>query len=410
MASLWDTKDGKEAINIGKGHPRPSLLPLSAMAAAAAAAAARPGAATALLQYGRMQGSEDLTALLITWLRDAVGRGEELQPENVLITTGSGPALDLILHLFTSPGDAVFCDSPGYFLAFPSFRDCGLRVVDVPTDGAGMDVEAVAARCAAGEVPRVVYTVPIGANPTGATMTDDRRRRLVELARQYGFFIVADEVYQLLTYDGGAAPPSLAQFDTDPYRRVVFAVNSFSKLLGPGLRLGWVEAGAAQVARLVGAGAIQSGGGLNPFTSAVAAELFRSGAAQRHVVAVRDAYAASATVLCDALDAELPPVLGGATCFRYLRPSGGFFVFVRLAPGVDTEEVLRAYAPAAGVVFFAGRHFASGAPGGEAYAHALRVCFAFLDAAPLREGVRRLAAALKAYMADHPELVGVPAA
>ncbi|KAK1869489.1 hypothetical protein I4F81_011965 [Pyropia yezoensis] len=331
-----------------------------------------------------MQGSEDLTALLITWLRDAVGRGEELQPENVLITTGSGPALDLILHLFTSPGDAVFCDSPGYFLAFPSFRDCGLRVVDVPTDGAGMDVEAVAARCAAGEVPRVVYTVPIGANPTGATMTDDRRRRLVGLARQYGFFIVADEVYQLLTYDGGAPPPSLAQFDTDPDRRVV--------------------------ARLVGAGAIQSGGGLNPFTSAVVAELFRSGAAQRHVVAVRDAYAASATVLCDALDAELPPVLGGATCFRYLRPSGGFFVFVRLASGVDTEEVLRAYAPAAGVVFFAGRHFASGAPGGEAYAHALRVCFAFLDAAPLREGVRRLAAALKAYMADHPELVGVPAA
>lgn len=409
MASLWDKKDVQDVINIGKGHPNPSLLPLSAMTAAFAAAAERPGAATALLQYGRMQGSEELIALLIAWLRDAVGRGDELQPENVLITTGSGPALDYILHLFTSAGDTVFADSPGYFLAFPSFRDCGLRVVDVPTDGDGMDVEAVAAKCAAGDVPRVVYTVPIGANPTGATMTDDRRRRLVGLARQYGFLILADEVYQLLTYDGGAAPKSLAQFDTDPDNRVVFAVNSFSKLLGPGLRLGWVETGPAHVARMVAAGAIQSGGGLNPFTSAVVAEMFRSGDAQRHVVAVRDAHTATAAVLCAALDEALPPVVG-ASGYRYRRPNGGFFIFVRLAPGVDTEVLLKEYAPREGVVFFAGRHFASGAPGGEAFTNALRVCFAFLDGARLREGVRRLAAALMAYMADHPELVGVPAA
>lgn len=409
MSSLWDKKDGQDAINIGKGHPKTSLLPLPAMAAAAAAAANRPGAATTLLQYGRMQGSEDLIALLIAWLRDAVGRGEELQPENVLITTGSGPALDFILHLFTSAGDAIFCDSPGYFLAFPSFRDCGLRVVDIATDAEGMDVGAVAAKCAAGEVPRVVYTVPIGNNPTGATMSDDRRRRLVELAHKYGFLIIADEVYQLLTYDGAPPPKSLAQFDTDPDNRVVFAVNSFSKLLGPGLRLGWVEAGPAHVARLVAAGAIQSGGGLNPFTSAVVAELFRSGDAQRHVVAVRDAYTASVTALCDSLDAALSPLLGDAG-FTYLRPAGGFFIFVRLAAGVDTEVLLKEYAPRAGVVFFAGRHFASGAPGGAGYTNALRLCFAFLDEEPLREGVRRLAAALKAYMADHPELVGVPAA
>lgn len=409
MSSLWDKQDGQEVINIGKGHPKTSLLPLPAITAAFAAAAARPGAATALLQYGRMQGSEDLTAQLIAWLREAVGRGDELQPENVLITTGSGPALDYILHLFTSAGDTVFADSPGYFLAFPSFHDCGLRIVDIATDEHGMDVEAVAAKCAAGDVPRVIYTVPIGANPTGATMTDERRLRLVELARQYGFLIIADEVYQLLTYDGAPAPKSLAQFDTDPGNRVVFAVNSFSKLLGPGLRLGWVEAGPAHVARLVAAGAIQSGGGLNPFPSAVVAEMFRSGDAQRHVVAVREAYTASASTLCDALDTELPPVVGAAG-YQYLRPTGGFFIFVRLAPGVDTEVLLKEYAPRTGVVFFAGRHFASGAPGGQAFTNALRVCFAFLDEAPLREGVRRLAAALKAYMADHPELVGVEAA
>ncbi|GAB0488845.1 hypothetical protein MMPV_000056 [Pyropia vietnamensis] len=408
MSSLWDKKDGQEVINIGKGHPKTSLLPLPAITAAFAAAAARPGAATALLQYGRMQGSEDLIALLIAWLRETVGRGDELQPENVLITTGSGPALDYILHLFTSAGDTVFADSPGYFLAFPSFHDCRLRIVDIPTDEHGMDVEAVAAKCAAGDVPRVIYTVPIGANPTGATMTDERRQRLVELARQYGFLIIADEVYQLLTYDGAPAPKSLAQFDSDPDNRVVFAVNSFSKLLGPGLRLGWVEAGPAHVARLVAAGAIQSGGGLNPFPSAVVAEMFRSGDAQRHVVTVRETYTASASTLCDALDAELPPVVGAAG-YRYLRPTGGFFVFVRLAPGVDTEVLLKEYAPQTGVVFFAGRHFASGAPGGQAFTNALRVCFAFLDEAPLREGVRRLAAALKAYMADHPELVGVAA-
>lgn len=408
MASLWDKKDGQEVVNIGKGHPRTSLLPLPAMAAAFAAAAARPGAPTALLQYGRMQGSEDLTALLIAWLRAAVGRGEELTPANVLITTGSGPVLDAILHLFTSPGEAVFADSPGYFLAYPSFRDCRLRVVDIPTDAAGMDVEVVAAKCAAGEVPRVVYTVPIGANPTGATMTDARRQRLVELARQYGFLIIADEVYQLLTYDGLPPPKSLAQFDTDPDRRVVFAVNSFSKLLGPGLRLGWVEAGPAHIARLVASGAIQSGGGLNPFTSAIVAEAFRSGDAPRHVVAVREAYTASSVVLCAALDAALPTAVG-PTGYRYLSPTGGFFIFVRLAPGVDTEVLLRDYAPRAGVVFFAGRHFASGAAGGPTYGNALRLCFAFLDDSALREGVGRLAAALKAYMEDHPELAGVAA-
>jgi len=409
MASLWDKKDVSDVINIGKGHPKTSLLPLDGISKAFAAAAARPGAETTLLQYGRMQGSEDLITLLIAWLRDAVGRGDELQPENVLITTGSGPALDYILHLFTAPGDTVFADSPGYFLAFPSFADCGLRVVDIPTDGGGMDVEAVAAKCAAGEVPRVIYTVPIGANPTGATMTDERRRRLVELARQYGFFIVADEVYQLLTYDGAAAPKSLAQFDTDPEKRVVFAVNSFSKLLGPGLRLGWVEAGPAAIRRMVASGAIQSGGGLNPFPSAVVAEMLRSGDAQRHVATVRQAYTASSAVLCDALDAELTPVLG-ADGFRYVRPTGGFFVFVRLARAVDTEVLLQTYAKEEGVVFFAGRHFASGMAGGEGFTNALRVCFAFLDEAALRAGVARLARALKAYVADHPEVAGVAAA
>lgn len=142
------------------------------------------------MQYGLMQGNIRLREQIAEWVAHEANRPTAKQSaDEILITTGSGPALSVICHLFSKPGDTIFVDSPGYFLAYYTFKDCDLQVVDIPTDEFGMDVDAMEEQLRSGVRPSLVYTVPIANNPTGVSMSEERKERLLELSREYGFKI-----------------------------------------------------------------------------------------------------------------------------------------------------------------------------------------------------------------------------
>lgn len=177
-------------INLGKGHPNPRLLPLSHIRESFEAVSSRADAAVGLLQYGRMQGNERLCEAIAGWMGRRGGEGGRApRSEEILVTTGSGPGFATIAQLFTRAGDVVLVDDPGFFLMYSTVEDCGLRAIGVRTDERGMDVGRVEELVRGGVRPRLVYTVPFANNPTGVGMSDERKRRLVELAREFGFKI-----------------------------------------------------------------------------------------------------------------------------------------------------------------------------------------------------------------------------
>ena len=198
------------------------------------------------------------------------------------MTAGASQALDLICTLYTQPGDVVFVEEPSYFLALRIFADHRLRVVGVPTDAEGLRIDALE-ELLRQQRPAFLYTIPTHQNPAGFTLPLARRRRLVELAQQHGFLVVADEVYHLLSY-GAPPPPPLASWAATG---AVLALGSFSKILAPGLRLGWLQAAPEHIHRLVTSGLLDSGGGLNPFTSGLVRVALERGWQEEHLGRLR---------------------------------------------------------------------------------------------------------------------------
>lgn len=143
-----------------------------------------------MMQYGRMQGPEALCQGISDWISNSCDRNDNLPaPENILITNGSAQGMALVTQLYSRPGQFVFVDSPGYFLAYFTFVDCRLSVVNIPTDEHGMKTDVVEQLLQQGKVPSLLYTVPIANNPSGVSMSEDRKKKLVQLAREYNFKI-----------------------------------------------------------------------------------------------------------------------------------------------------------------------------------------------------------------------------
>lgn len=367
-------------IELGWGHPDPALLP-AANIARAAEIALRCASATALA-YGAEQGPRQLLASLAGWLSQR--EGAAIRPEQLFITGGVSQALDLLCTLLSRPGDAVLVQAPVYHLALRIFADHGLALMPVASDEQGLRVDAVAAAladlAAQGRSPRFLYTVPTWCNPTGVSLTDDRRRALVALAERHGLLILEDDVYRELWYDA-PSPPALGSLAPE----TVIRLGSFSKILAPGLRLGWLVAPPALVKRCVGCGLLDSGGGLNHFTAHVVAAYLELGLLDDHIARLRAAYRGRRDALLAALARHLP-----AGC-RWQRPGGGFFAWVELPQGCDAAALLPA-AEAAGVSYVPGARFFAG-DGGARY---VRLAFSLLAAGELEEGARRFGAALRA--------------
>jgi 2-aminoadipate transaminase len=356
-------------INLGLGQPSPRLLPIAAIAEAAAAQL-HAGADPLLLQYGAALGYADFRVSLAALL--SVEYELPVEPEQLMVTGGISSALTLVCEVFGGREATIVCEDPTYFHACGVFASAGMRVCGVPVDAGGLDVEALAERLAAGLRPALVYCIPAFQNPTGVCLEPERARRLVALADEYDFLIVADEPYVLLYYGSEFRPGSLARYDQGRGR--VLSLGSFSKLLGPGLRLGWAHAAPALIERLSQHGALRSGGCLNPVIAHLVHHTIDSGFLQAHVATLREVYAERSQALAQALSERLPSA-------RFRAPQGGYFCWIEL--GGDTTALLER---AQTLSFLPGRRCAVE----RELDRFLRVSVSFYEAAELVEGVARL--------------------
>jgi DNA-binding transcriptional MocR family regulator len=337
-------------LDLGWGHPRPELLPVAEWRAATAAMLDTVG--WPALTYGYAAGPGPL----VEWL--AARNGTD--PAGIFVTAGASQALTLLCQLLTEPGDTVLVDTPTYHLALRIFRDHGLRLA-TPRDLSGAGVA------------KFLYTVPTFGNPTGRSLSADARISLVRAAQRSGVPVVEDDTYRELVYDG-TAPPSLWELSGGDG---VIRVGSFAKTVGPGLRLGWIDAGSELVRRLVGLGYVDSGGGVNHATAFTMATFAASGEYEGHLARLRAAYREQRDALAGQLGVP--------------GPAGGWFLWLRLPAG-RTGSALLPVAEAHGVSFVEGSRFTVDGSGDD---H-IRLSFSMLPPAELAEAARRLQSALAA--------------
>lgn len=360
-------------IDLGVGQPQPSLLPLEALRQAAELQFAQND--PSFLQYGAEQGDGYLRRELARFLE--ADYGFPVQPEELFITNGASLGLDLICTLFARPGDTIFVEEPSYFLALRIFADHHLKPVPIPVDADGLDVAALEAALKKVK-PVFLYTIPTFQNPSGYTLSAERRARLAQLSREHDFLIVADEVYHLLHYT--AAPPRAFAGYKDQGN--ILSLGSFSKILAPGLRLGWIHTDPERAKTFAACGLLDSGGGLNPFTSGIVYRLLETNGLKSNIQRLRAAYQTRAAALDAALRAHLPEA-------DYQTPQGGYFFWVRLPNGADAGALLKR-AESFKVSYRPGVRFSS-QNGLRSFA---RLCFAFYEADQLAEGIERLKRAL----------------
>lgn len=362
-----------DAIELLGGIPDPSVLPSREIAEATARVLAQPGAPA--LQYSRTEG--------IPALREWIAAREGVPVERVVITNGGFHGLALAVQTVLERGDLVAVDNPIFPLFLRGLELSDARILPIGVGRTGIDVDDLADRLRAGERPAALYTVPDFHNPSQSTLPTDQRRELVRLAEQYGFVVFADNPYRELRLRG-------EQESVEPFHDsdLVWHVNTFTKTLGPGLRLGWVVLPAHAVPDVVALRSRQDGHS-STFVQAVIAELLTSDPLlfDATLERARALYRERADALADGLEAEAP----GA--FEIDRPDGGLFLWPRLRDdGVDAAR-LAADASAEGVEYQQGAFFASG-PGTDAERR-LRLAYGDTSAEQLREAAHRIGQALR---------------
>lgn len=358
------------------GHVDPTLFPVDQLTEATAEALARFGQSA--LNYGASLGCLPLRDYLRT--KFALDEGLDLAPNELMITAGASGGLDTAVRLFTRPGNTVLVEAPSYHEALANIRDHRVKLAAVPVDGEGLETDALGERLEelvdAGERPVMLYTIPTFQNPTGTTMSDGRRQEVLELAQRYDLRVIEDDVYRDIYFDSPPSP-SLQALDTGG---VVIRLGSFSKILAPGLRLGWAIGSAEHIKQMAKCGLAQSGGGANPFSSYVIATFAERGWLEPHIDHLRLAYRDRKDTLVAALEAQMPAAV------NWTKPAGGFFVWLTLPAPLTAGEVLEK-ARLENVTFLTGEpFFAEG--GGE---RTIRLPFSFLPRPDLERGAEILA-------------------
>jgi DNA-binding transcriptional MocR family regulator len=366
-------------ISLAFGAPAPELFPAAGLLEAARRALADVPAYAVALQYGHVNGNPLLLEELGKKLEAA--EGKPVAPGTLMVTNGSNQAIGLVIQVLANPGDVALVETPTFMGTIRMIRFHGITAVPVPQGADGLDLEAFDAACrrlrAAGTPPRFLYLIPTFNNPTGVTMPVERRRALLDLALRHDVPVIEDDAYGDLNFEG-PPPPALHALDR---HGVVIRLGTFSKIVAPGVRLGFVLGDPALVQRLQ---PFKSEGSTNGFGSLVVGTFMRSGGLGRHVEMLRQSYRARRDAMAAALAAEMPE---GVT---WTPPGGGFFVWLALDRRVDVERVL-VKAADQGVVALPGTQCF---PDGQG-THHLRLSFSLQPLDRLAEGVRRLGRAIR---------------
>lgn len=370
-------------LSFALGMPATELFPTAAYGRAARRVLDNDAEA---LQYGLPL--RQLKAQVVSLM---ARRGVECSEDEVFITSGAQQAMSLLGKVLVSPGDAVVTEELTYDGMLNSLRPLQPRVLTVPSDPeTGMDVDALEALLAGGERPSLVYCMPEGHNPLGCSMPARARAQLAEVARLYRVPVIEDDAYGLLDYDDHAAPALRA---LDP--EWVLYIGSFSKIMAPGLRTGWIVAPPHVVQRL---SILRQGTDLDVsnFAQRTLLSFLEHEPLEEHLDHLRREYRARRDAMLQALGEHFPD---GA---RWTHPRAGLFVWVDMPDGVDTTALLRSAVEDAGVAYIPGRAFC--AAGGVRGGSSMRLNFSRMTVAEIHEGIHRLGQVLR----PRPPVVELP--
>ncbi len=312
------------SINFSIGQPSADLLPLDIIKLASDQFF--KNADPQDINYGPSKGDEAFLNSLVNFLSKQYARQADI--ESLFVTSGNSQALDFVCSTFSKPGDTIFVEEPSYFLAAKIFRDNHLNIIGIPTDEYGLDIDQLEEMLKK-TIPSLLYTIPVYHNPGGQTMSVERRQRLLELSKEYGFLILADEVYQMLNYYD--RPPDA--FGTMLDSNTVLSLGSFSKILAPGMRLGWIQTSPQLIERLARSGFINSGGCVNQFTSNIVREVMDLGLLDTHLEMLKDVY----RLRLEAMDAALTEAF--AEVMTWVCPQGGYFFWLKLDENIDVGKL-----------------------------------------------------------------------
>ena len=369
-ASILAAAASPELISFAGGLPNPVSFPVEEMDKAAHKVLEHNGVMA--LQYSGTQGYQPLREWIAKRYETMGVSG--VQADDIIITNGSQQVLTMMGACMLDPGDKVIVEDPTYLVALQSFHFFDPEILPVTINPDGIDCDALAAAVAANPDVKFAYVIPNFQNPGGVTMTAERRRRLLELAHEYNFMVVEDDPYGRLRYDGGHQVPLKAMDDS------VIYLGTISKMLGPGLRTGWIAAPEAVLARinLVKQGADLCG---SAFDQLVVQHYFADVAWQRTLQKFIALYKERRDAMLAALDEFFPPEA------TWTHPAGGMFLWITLPDYMDTDSML-AEALESGVTYVPGNSFF---PDGKTGRNSMRVNFSFETPESITEAIRRLA-------------------
>ncbi|MEI2716556.1 MAG: PLP-dependent aminotransferase family protein [Candidatus Nanopelagicales bacterium] len=378
IRALFSVASRPEVVSLAGGMPYVEALPLDDLADTVARLIRERGATA--LQYGSGQGDVILREQILDVMSDV---GVIAHPDDVIVTTGSQMALDLVVRVFCNPGDVVLVEAPSYVGALGIFRSYEVDVVHVPMDDQGLVPEALAeaitAVRASGRTPKMIYTIPSFHNPAGITQPAQRRKEVLDVAIRENLLVLEDDPYALLGFDG-TVPRAMRADDSE---QVVY-LGSFSKTLASGLRVGWAVAphGVREKLVLAAEAAV-----LCPsnFTQGIVSEFLATQPWRRQVDVFRGVYRERRDALLETLTAQMPP---GTT---WTEPAGGFYSWLTLPEGLDATAMLPR-AVSALVAYVPGTGFFTDGQG----RRNLRLSYCYPEPDRIREGVRRLATVMEA--------------
>lgn len=362
-------------ISLAGGYPSPSLFDTDGLQEAAARALSGGGA----LQYGATEGMPALREALALLCQS---RGIERRPSDLIVTTGSQQAFDLLLRVFIEPGDTVCVETPAYPAAIQALRLAQAHIMPAPVDEHGLDVDALAARLAelpAAQRPRLVYTVPTFSNPCGTLLPAARREALVRLALEFNFLIVEDDPYGELSFADNRPPSIYAVGERIAgHANPVLYLSSLSKTVAPALRIGWLMAPPDVLRRCVVAKQTMDLC-TSPLAQQIAAEYLGAGRYPAGVERARAEYRRRMQAMVDGLKSRLGEKI------VFVQPQGGMFIWARSTVPVDAKKLFEA-AVQCGVLYVPGAAFYPDNPD----LGTLRLSYAAPDVAQIQEGIQRL--------------------
>lgn len=405
MTTLFDylTKDGKKVHSLRVGAPSEHLrMKCGELIHKATLALHTPENYPQLFQYGPHSGSLAAKSELTKFLTEEYG--DTVNCDDIWFTAGASQGLACIGSLLFQPKTVAFVEEPTYFLALKALSDdFGMNLVGVPTDQDGLIVDELEKLMAEhlqtlpviterNPFSGLLYCIPTFNNPNGSVLSVTRCKQLIKLLRKYNVLAFCDDVYNLLSYDGEKppfkVPPRLFSFDNkaDPdYKGNVISNGTFSKLLGPGLRLGWMEVPEHVRKILKTSGYITSGGCFNHYTSCVVTMAIQMGLVKEHVAYTRELYKSQLNTLCSAMDKYFPRAI------KYTKPQGGYFVWVVLPPEIDCDKLYDICFNKYAVDFNKGSRCSCKGQ----YKNCMRLSFAFLDSPTLEHCVKQIALAIE---------------